>query len=250
MFYYLNDGLLKNPDILKLQLDAIEQSYNNEDISWDDVRNSDYLTRNLMTGNLIFRIKDKKIVLKTGSSLFDLMNILLNPVGEAGERLNPFMSVLFGLEGLSELNPTTAQINRFKQIQKWYETNGERGSALPSVYATMYPKRNYRTYYPKVYNNLKGSWHFKPKRKRLPKPRTYYLGLLSRPRYTRTRYSYLNKINGPAGTTYAIGAQPDVVVDKTWKVNASPVGYKYRDGIKKHIETLRRADISQTKKRH
>lgn len=250
MFYYLNDGLLNNPDILKLQLDAIEQSYNNEDISWDDIRNSDYLTRNLMTGNLIFRIKDKKIVLKTGSSLFDLMNILLNPVGEAGERLNPFMSVLFGLEGLSELNPTTAQINRFKQIQKWYETNGERGSAIPSVYATMYPKRNYRAYYPKVYNNLKGSWNFKPKRKYLPKPRTYYLGLLSRPRYTRTRYSYLNKINGPAGTTYAIGAQPDVVVDKTWKVNASPVGYKYRDGIKKHIETLRRADISQTKKRH
>lgn len=152
-FYYANEGMTKNPELYKLQLDLLQLSWNDgTNYTWDDVRNSKYLTYNALAGNLRFNIFGKNIVLKTGSSLMDFMNIALNPVGELENRLNPFISTLIGIDDISELNPLKAPYNRAKQI-----FTGQ--SFMPSLYATLYPKakrRNYyrrKTYYPRSYHS-------------------------------------------------------------------------------------------------
>jgi hypothetical protein len=99
--------------------------------------------------------------------VLDYLNILANPIGEAKERLNPFLSVLLGIEPVQELNPLAATFNRVSQLGI-----GPGKSLIPSIYMELYPdnyvKRNYpkRTYdtstwrrYPKkVYANSNQSY--------------------------------------------------------------------------------------------
>lgn len=149
--YYLEYGL-DNPDMLKTQMDLLELSYNDEDqITWDDVRNSNYLTYNALIGNIRFDLDGKNYILKTGSSALDVFNIMLDPLGEARERLNPFLSTI--VEGdLNELNPISSNISKGKQIYNAIKTGGEEGSFLPSVYAKLYDN-NYVPY-------RKYSWNY------------------------------------------------------------------------------------------
>ena len=156
--YYLEYGL-DNPDMLKTQMDLLELSYNDEDqMTWEDVRNSNYLTYNALVGNIRFDLDGKNYILKTGSSALDVFNIMLNPLGEARERLNPFLSTV--VEGdLNELNPIGSNISKGKQIYNAIKTDGKEGSFLPSVYAKLYdnnyvPYRRYSwnyAYTPKHY---------------------------------------------------------------------------------------------------
>lgn len=143
IMYWLNQGL-ENNSIAKLQFDMMEQSYNNKYISYDDVKESNYLLYNMMTGNIIFKPiigTDNQIILKIGSSLFDFFSLLMDPYNEIKDRLNPLLSVLLGTEDLSQLNPAVTQFNIANRIVK-----GQ--SYLPSVYAKLYPKQSYpkRTY--------------------------------------------------------------------------------------------------------
>ena len=154
--FYINEGLIKNPELLKVQMDALELSYNNNGYTWDDVRNSNYLTYNVLAGNIRFYTKNNnRTILKLGSSVLDFFNIIVNPLGEAKERLNPFLAVLLGIENTDQLNPLTTPIKRIKQI-----ATGE--NLLPSVLASLYPRRT-TTYIP--YNYRKSNWYFKPRKR-------------------------------------------------------------------------------------
>lgn len=163
MLYYMNEGLTRNPDMLKLQMDALELSWNDGVYTWEELKNSDYLMYNALTGNIRFEWNGKQIVLKTGSSVMDFFKLMFNPGGEAVDRLNPFLSVLTGLEDATQLNPTNTITNRIKQIK-----SGQ--SYLPSVYSTLYgdlPKRHYIERAPYV----KRTWSYsKPKRSYFKKP--------------------------------------------------------------------------------
>ena len=156
--YYLNEGLTRNPDIFKMYMDMLEQSWNNDDITWDDVRRNNYYINNVMRGNLRFKIKDRNFVLKTGNSVMDYLTILASPFEEAKQRLNPFASVLLGIEPVTELIPVTGTINRFKQLGI-----GPGKSLVPSVYMELYPNTPYtRRPYARTYNTR--TWRRYPKK--------------------------------------------------------------------------------------
>lgn len=164
MFYYLNEGITKNPDMLKLQMDMMNLSWNNAGYTWDDVKKSDYLTYNALAGNIRFELLGEQIVLKTGSSVLDFFNLLFNPGNEAIERLNPFIGTILGTDDLSQLNPLSSVGNRIQQF-----TTGK--SYIPSVYATLYtnkfPKKHYIEKAPYV---RYAKWNFKPRKIYFRKP--------------------------------------------------------------------------------
>lgn len=157
MMYYLNEGITKNPSMFKLHMDMLEQSYNDGEYTWEDVRNSNFLKYHLFAGNLRMKIAGQDIMLKTGSSVMSFFTMLFSPFKEAGERLNPFLAVLLGMEDLDELNPFSSFAYRLEQIR-----SGQ--SLLPSVYTKMRPKTKYqRKYYSNNYYR-KSSWNPKPRK--------------------------------------------------------------------------------------
>ena len=158
MAYYLNEGLTRNPDIFKMYMDMLEQSWNSNDITWDDVRKNNYYINNVMRGNLRFKIKNRNFVLKTGNSVMDYLTILASPFEEAKQRLNPFASVLLGIEPVTELIPLSGTINRVKQLG-----SGPGKSLVPSVYTELYPDKFYpRTSRARSYNT--STWRRYPKK--------------------------------------------------------------------------------------
>lgn len=161
--YYVNEGLTKNPDLIKTQLDLMQASWNTGDYTWDDIKKSGNLTYNAAAGNIRVKIGDKNFVIKTGSSLFDFFNLIFNPVDAVKDRLNPFLSVLFGFDDPSQLSPFTTWGSKYKQIK-------EGRSYVPSVYAELLQyqpaPRKHQTY-TKIYNS--SSW-----RPRIRRPRRSY----------------------------------------------------------------------------
>ena len=183
--YFINDGLTRNPDMLKSYMDALELSYNDSDnYTWDDVRNSDYLTYNALTGNIRFYLfgndsddPTSRLLLKTGSSVLDFFNIIANPLGEATERINPFLSVLLGITPPNDLNPFNAYGSKVENI-----VTGR--SYIPSVYATLYPVYRKENKYkipkrPYVKSNWTG----------IRKPRTIYPKRPKSQKYMSYRFS-------------------------------------------------------------
>ena len=143
IMYYINEGLTKNPDMLKLQMDMVEQSWNSGPYTWDDVRNSEYLMYNAMAGHQRIYLlgnnsKDptSRLVIKTGSSVFDFFNIIANPFGEALDRFNPFIAVLTGQEDPEQLNPIKTVTDRADKMVK--------GNLAPSVFTQLYEPYRYR----------------------------------------------------------------------------------------------------------
>ena len=156
-FYFINGGLTRNPELLKIQLEMMEQSWNSNGITFDDVRKSNYLTYNMLAGNIRFSIKDKNYVLKIGSSLFDFFNIIFNTLDTTTDRLNPFLSVLFGVDKVNQLNPFNSFGSKAKQI-----ITGK--SYLPSVYSQLYTNRYKRRSYFKNSSNYSVTWRRYPRR--------------------------------------------------------------------------------------
>jgi len=186
LFYYMNEGLTKNPEMFNTQLDLMELSWNNKtDYTWEDVRNSKYLSYNALAGNIRFKIAGNDIVLKTGASVFDFLNILMNPIGEAKERLNPFLATALGFESPKELNPLQTPINRINQI-----VSGQ--SYLPSVYATLYPKYG-RRIYPNKERRYNFSWNIKTKRIPIRKASTISKQMRKRAYNFYVKRYYINK---------------------------------------------------------
>lgn len=188
--YYLNEGLTKNPDMLKLVMDAEELSYNNEQITWDDVRESEYLMYNAMTGNLIAG----DTVIKTGSSILEFLQTINDVFGSVTERFNPFIKA--GLEkDVNEMNPFNAIPGRYNQIVNAFKTGGKEGSFIPSIYSKLYKQRKYGNHkYRKSYNS---SWNgaYVPKARSYPR-RVYNNVYMTRhyfhrPRQLSQQYDYM-----------------------------------------------------------
>lgn len=174
VMYYINEGMEKNPELFKIQMDLAEQSWNDGDMTWDDVKKSNYLTRNALMGNLRFKVGDKDILLKTGSSVFDFLGIMIDPAGNATDRVNPFLSVLFGIESTDQLNPFGAVASRANQITTAIRQvlNGEEVTAsfAPSIYNVLYSRDYKPKHYIEYEPRAKSSWGIKPRKVYARKP--------------------------------------------------------------------------------
>lgn len=179
LFYYLNEGITKNPDVFRAWLDLLEVSYNNGDYTWDDVRNSNYLQYNFLAGNVRLKVFDNNIMLKTGMSPIGFFTLLVSPFSEFKERINPFLGVMFGLEEPKQLNPFSSNIARLEAI-----TQGR--SYVPSVYAKMYPKRTRK--YPKLYREFyyTSGWRRYPRRRFYAKDNRSFMNY----KFTTNRYYF------------------------------------------------------------
>lgn len=219
--YYLNEGLTRNPEMLKIQMDMLEQSWNSGDITWDDVRHSDYLMYNAMAGNIRFTFNGKNIVLKTGSSVLDFFKVLYNPVDAAKERLNPFLSVLLGFEEPSQLNPLSSVSNRIDQVRAGR-------SLIPSVYTTLYDRKKYvKQPYIEKRPYIKSTWSIKKPRKiyfKKPDNMKRMRYKFSTDRYYFTRGKQLHRFN----TVWSS-------IDPTWYSN----NYRYRKLYNKKLRELK-----------
>ena len=140
VLYFLNESN-NNPSVQNLLFDAMELSYDNDDISWEDVKKSNYLTQQALMGN----IKIGNYIFKTGSSYLDFIQTLTNMFGTVTERLNPIFK-MFLEPSVDTLNPFTGQISRINQIEKFMSTGGKEGSILPGLYTKTYDRKN-RKYY-------------------------------------------------------------------------------------------------------
>ena len=179
LFYYLNEGITKNPDVFRAWLDLLEVSYNNGDYTWDDVRNSNYLQYNFLAGNVRLKVFGNNIMLKTGMSPIGFFTLLVSPFSEFKERINPFLGVMFGLEDPKQLNPFSSNIARLEAI-----TQGR--SYVPSVYAKMYPKHTRK--YPKLYREFyyTSSWRRYPRRRFYAKDNRSFMNY----KFTTNRYYF------------------------------------------------------------
>ena len=185
--YYLGEGTTKNIDVLKLQLDMLEQSWNSGEYSWEDVRNNDYYFYNVMAGNVRFMLGDKDILLKLGSSVMDFFQLLVNPTGALKDRLNPFLSVLLGLDDVSGLNPVVANISRAKQIR-------EGRSYVPSVYTKLMHYDNRKRKYLSRYAGGSGPvWTTYPKKVARPSNQAKHMFRATTYRYYFSRGKNLHR---------------------------------------------------------
>ncbi len=130
VLYYLDIGLNRNPEVLKLLLDVEEQAWNTNGLTWDDVKNNSLLRQQVLMGN----IKVGDYIIKTGSSLMDFLNVIGAPLEAIRERGNPLVRAATQLE-LRQANPFMAYPNRLRQIKKFIDTEGKEGSILPSIYS-------------------------------------------------------------------------------------------------------------------
>lgn len=140
VLYFLNESN-NNPSVQNLLFDAMELSYDNDDISWEDVKKSNYLTQQALMGN----IKIGNYIFKIGSSYLDFIQTLTNMFGTVTERLNPIFK-MFLEPSVDTFNPFTGQINRINQIEKFMNTGGKEGTILPGLYTKTYDRKN-RKYY-------------------------------------------------------------------------------------------------------
>lgn len=189
LMYYVNDGLTRNPSMLKAQMDLVELSYNDGELyTWDDVRKSDYLQRNVIAGNIRFYLLGNdendptaRIVIKAGSSVLDFLSIICNPIGEAKERLNPFLSAVLGYDELSQLNPLMTPYNRARQVIM-------QRNPIPSVFGSLYPSAKYfKEYAPLRTTNYYSDWG--TSKRYYPYIRTYYQKRYY-PQYHKRDYMY------------------------------------------------------------
>ena len=199
--YYINDGLTRNPLLIKTYMDAMELSWNASDITWDDVRNSDYLKYNVLIGNLRFDTTlFGNIVFKLSPSAFDFFNLAANPGGELLDRLNPFFSTLLDPSQVSTLNPLYTPMYRTQQIL-------EGKSYLPSVYSKVYTYNKKKKHYIEWEPYVAKTWRRYPKRSYFKKPDNM---ARMRYRFATSRY-YFNR-----GKNYNLWLNSTTAIEPYW----------------------------------
>ena len=199
--YYINDGLTRNPLLIKTYMDAIELSWNASDITWDDIRNSDYLKYNVLAGNLRFDTTlFGNIVFKLSPSAFDFFNLAANPGGEVLDRLNPFFSTLLDPSQVETLNPLYTPMYRAQQIL-------EGKSYVPSVYSEIYTYNKNKKHYIEWEPYVAKTWRRYPKRSYFKKPDNM---ARMRYRFATSRY-YFNK-----GKNYNLWLNSTTAIEPYW----------------------------------
>lgn len=185
IMYYINEGITKNPDMLKLQMDMTEQSWNSGPYTWEAVKESNYLIYNALAGNQRIYLfgndandPTSRIVIKTGSSVLDFFNLVANPFGEALDRLNPFIAVLTGQEEPSQLNPIKTVTDRADKMVK--------GNLLPSIFTELYEPYRRKKYIRTIKQDYKYKSRWYPAaRRRRPSNQSYL-----RYKFTTSRFYY------------------------------------------------------------
>lgn len=221
--FYLNNGFEGNAQLLRAQLALMRLSWNTPESDWEDVKNSDYLRRNALSGNLRIKIGGKTIILKTGLSIFDFFKLLMNPFEEVKERLNPFLAVLFGERDIKDLNPLSTLNSRASTVKQRLEGDQQK-SLIPSLYAIAYPKRQYfkKPYSRAYYSYARSSSHWRPKYKKLySRPSTKAFNAYKKvyQRYNRSKY-YVN--------TDIANIRPYMINSRRYNRNYAKVKHYYR----------------------
>jgi hypothetical protein len=191
IMYYINEGITKNPDMLKLQMDMVEQSWNSGPYTWEDVKESNYLIYNAMAGNQRIYLfgndendPTSRLVIKTGSSVLDFFNLVANPFGEALDRLNPFLTVLTS-QNEKELKENVAQLNPIKTVTD-RANKMAKGNLLPSVFTELYEPYRRKKYTRTVKQDYKYKSRWYPAaRRRRPSNQSYL-----RYKFTTSRFYY------------------------------------------------------------
>lgn len=196
--YYMNEGLTKNPDMLKLQMDMMQLSWNDGEYTWDDIKHNRYLLSQVARGNIRFKIAGKNVVLKTGSSILDVFNLVTDPIGEIKDRLNPFIAAPLGFRDKTNLIPFYTQYRNINKARQGV-------TLVPSVYdiLTKNPYHGYKTSFKKNYP--KSTWTKIPRMKKVPKPNNRNYTNYSR--YNK-RYYFANKYVNYKWLTTTTGLAP------------------------------------------
>ena len=224
--FYLNNGFEDNTQLLRAQLALMRLSWNRPESDWEDVKNSDYLRRNALSGNLRIKIGDKTVILKLGLSVFDFFKLLMNPFEEVKERLNPFLAVLFGERDIKDLNPLSTLNSRASTVKQRLEGDQQK-SLFPSLYAIAYPRRTYnRTTRSKAYYSYaRSSSHWRPKYKKIyfhPSTRAFNAYKKVYQRYNRSKY-YVN--------TDIANIRPAMINSRRYNRHYAKVRHYYRHSI-------------------
>lgn len=170
--YYMNGGLTKSPTMLRLVMDTQTSSWNNGEYTYEELKKTNFLAYHAMTGN----IRIGNWIVKTSPSIFDFMNLAVNPVENLKDRLNPFLSLPMNMDNLGqELNPMQTQFRLFpKQLDK------EHWNPVPSILSRINDYDWDRTFFKwHGYNKSGGTWTHYPK---IKKPNAYI-------KYVRKYYS-------------------------------------------------------------
>lgn len=220
--YYINDGLTRNPLLIKTYMDAIELSWNASDITWDDVRNSDYLKYNVLMGNLRFDTTlFGNIVFKLSPSAFDFFNLAANPGGEVLDRLNPFFSTLLDPSQVSTLNPLYTPMYRAQQIL-------EGKSYIPSVYSKVYTYNKKKKHYIEWEPYVARTWRRYPKRSYFKKPDNM---ARMRYRFATSRY-YFNR-----GKNYNLWLNSTTAIEPYWYM------YRFNKAQGRYIRAMKKVNM-------
>lgn len=179
--YWINEGMFTNPTLFKGILDTWELNWNNDQISYDDLKKSRYLASFALNGGLLVNVLGQDRFIKLGFSVFDFFQMITDPWGFVQGRLNPIMGAPLGMAPPESLIPWITQYRNIQSLKA-----GK--SLIPSVY-TNYDKLNYRNSYGRDYDFSR--WNYpRSRRYRARRPRTTgyrRLRRFYRPRYQRYR---------------------------------------------------------------
>lgn len=179
--YWINEGMFTNTTLFKSILDTWELSWNNDQVSYDDLKKSRYLSSFALNGGLLVNVLGQDRFIKLGFSVFDFFQMITDPWGFVQEKLNPIMGAPLGTASPESLIPWASQ---YRNIQSFKAGK----SLIPSVY-TNYDKFNYRNRYGRDYDFSR--WNYpRSRRYRARRPRTTgyrRLRRFYRPRYQRYR---------------------------------------------------------------
>ena len=172
--YYLNKGLEKSPTLYKFLLDTQTASWNNGEYTYEELKKTKFLSYHALVGN--FRLG--KYVIKTNPSVFDFLGLVLQPISNVKERVNPFIASALGLVSredlLEELNPAQTQLRNIAKIIK-AANNEPDGSWIPSIYSKINDYDYIRSAgrWRNVRDKYKSSYNSYPKIKKLRAYPTY-----------------------------------------------------------------------------
>lgn len=165
--YYLNHGLFENPMLLRTLVDTQTVSWNSGDYSYEELKKTKFLSYHAMTGNL----RLGNYIFKLNPSLFDMIGLMTDPVGNITDRLNPFLSIPFdAMQGELDVNSLSPFNTQVKNLDKFLD-----GNPIPSLLAFIEKdnrawlnKNRYNTYtrwtkYPRIKPNKNLMHKYTPK---------------------------------------------------------------------------------------
>ena len=165
--YYLNHGLFENPTLLRTLVDVQTISWNSGEYTYEELKKTKFLSYHAMSGNL----RLGNYILKLNPSLFDMIGLMTDPVGNITDRLNPFLSIPFdAMQNDIDMGSLLPSNTQSKNLDKFLK-----GNPVPSLmayidddrYAYLNKNKYYRytswTKYPRIKPNKNLMHKYTPK---------------------------------------------------------------------------------------